>query len=164
MIGMQKNGMSGAKFYGGQPHEAYKSANLLRRKCDEYFNLCDLNSKNYTVPGLALYLGMRTRAIIKYQGEIDHPDYQRMIDYALQRIEAFTCERLFETKGNTKGIEFLLQNTQNYSNKSSVDSKTQLEVTEKEKIQRLADPEVKGRLLNILPKIQGIVDKKMQEG
>ena len=61
------------------------------------------------------------------------------IDYALQRIEAYVTERLFETKGNTKGTEFLLQNTLGYANKSDVNSKQEVEVTEKQRIKQPFD-------------------------
>lgn len=154
--------MTGARFIGGEPHEAYPRASLLRRRVNQYFDYCDDHHKHYTVPGLALALGLRTRVLMNYQYGLEHPDYQRVIDYALQRIEAYTVEKLFETKGSTRGLEFLMQNTQNYANKS--ESKTDLELTEREKVRQLPDSEVKGRLLNILPKIQEAVEKKASGG
>ncbi len=156
--GSSKNG---AHLKGGEPHEAFPRASLLRRRVNEYFDDCDFKKKDYTVPGLALYLGLQTRTLMNYRQHSEHPDYQRVVDYALQRIEAYTAEKLFTTKGSTKGIEFLLQNTANYANKSDVNSKAELELTEKEKVKQLPDSEVRGRLVNILPKIQEAVDKNM---
>lgn len=152
------NGMTGSHFKHGQPHEAYRSAAVMRRRINEYFDYCDLNKKHYTVPDLALHLGFRTRVLMNYQYGGNYPDFQRVIDYALQRIEAYTVEKLFATKGSTKGIEFLMQNTANYANKSDVSSKQELEITERQRIQQLPDSEVKGRLLHILPKIQSVIE------
>ena len=83
-----------------------------------------------------------------------------MLSSALKR----TAEMLLTSKGSTRGIEFLLQNTQNYTTKSDVNSKTELELTERERVRQLPDSEVKGRLLNILPKIQAMTTQKMKEG
>lgn len=156
------NTMTGAHFKYGQPHEAFRSASIMRRRVNDYFDYCDFNKKHYTVPGLALHLGLRTKILMHYQYGDEHPDFQRVIDYALQRIESYTVEHLFETKGSTKGLEFLLQNTADYANKSDTTSKTEIELTEKEKIKQLPDAEVKNRLGKILPIIQSAVDKKME--
>lgn len=158
------NTMTGAHFKGGEPHEVFPRASLMRRRVNEYFDERDFNHKPYTVPGLALHLGLRTKALMNYQYADDHPDYQCVIDYALQRIEAYTAEKLMTSKGSTRGIEFLMQNNQGYANKSDVSSKTELELSEKEKVKQLPDSEVRGRLLNILPKIQELTEKKMAGG
>lgn len=158
------NTMTGAHFKGGEPHEAFPRASLMRRRINEYFDDRDLKHKPYTVPGLALHLGIRTRNLMNYQFGLEHPDYQRVIDYALQRIEAYTAEQLMTSKGSTRGIEFLMQNNQNYTNKSDVSSKTELELTEKQKVMQMPDSEIKGKLLNIMPKIQELTEKKMAEG
>ena len=88
----------------------------------------------------------------------DLKEYKLAIDYALQRIEAYAAERLYENKGSTKGTEFLLQNTLGYANKSDVNSKQELEVTEKVRIKQLSDEEVKSRLARLTPKIVQITD------
>lgn len=62
----------------------------------------------------------------------------------------------YENRGSTKGTEFLLQNTLGYANKSDVNSKQELEVTEKQRIKQLPDEEVQGRLLRLVPKIDQI--------
>lgn len=63
-----------------------------------------------------------------------------------------------EFKGSTKGSEFLLQNTLGYANKSDVNSKQELEVTEKVRIKQLSDEEVKSRLARLTPKIVQFTD------
>lgn len=155
------NVMTGSHFKGGQVHEVFARASLLRRKVNAYFDYCDLNGKNYTVPGLALHLGVLTRTLTHCDYAFDHPDYQRVIDYALQRVEAYTVEKLFTTKGTTKGVEFLLQNTANYANRSDVKTETSLEVTEKQKLQALPDPVLKKKMLSLLPKLQQAVGSEM---
>lgn len=158
------NNMTGAHFKGGEPHEVFPRASVMRRRVNEYFDDRDFNNKPYTVPGLALHLGLRTKVLMNYQYAMEHPDYQRVIDYALQRIEAYTAEKLMTSKGSTRGIEFLMQNNQGYANKSDVSSKTELELTEKEKIRQLPDAEIKGRLRVLTPKIQAAVEEKMMKG
>lgn len=158
------NAMTGAHFKGGEPHEVFPRASLMRRRVNEYFDDRDFKKKPYTVPGLALHLGVRTKVLMNYQYGIEYPEFQRVIDYALQRIEAYTAEQLMTSKGSTRGIEFLMQNNQGYANKSDVSSKTELELTEKEKVRQLPDSEVKKRLGNILPMIQKATEKQMAGG
>lgn len=158
------NNMTGSHFKGGEPHEAFPRSSLMRRRVNEYFDDRDFKNKPYTVPGLALHLGLRTKVLMNYQYAMEHPDYQRVIDYALQRIEAYTAEKLMTAKGSTRGIEFLMQNNQGYANKSDVSSKTELELTEKEKIKQLPDSEIKGRLRVLTPKIQAVVEEQMLKG
>lgn len=158
------NTMTGAHFKGGEPHEVFPRASLMRRRVNEYFDDRDFKHKPYTVPGLALHLGVRTKVLMNYQYAMEHPDFQVVIDYALQRIEAYTAEQLMTSKGSTRGIEFLMQNNQGYANKSDVSSKTELELTEKEKVRQLPDSEVKKRLGSILPMIQRATEDKMAGG
>jgi len=137
--------------------DAYPRPYQLRKKVAEYFAYCDEEKKHYSVPGLGLYLGLRTKVIMNYNP--DNPDcseHKHIIDYALQRIEAYVTDRLFETKGNTKGTEFLLQNTLGYANKSDTNAKTELEINERTRIKQLPDEEVQRRLIRLVPKIDQI--------
>ena len=54
---------------------------------------------------------------------------------------------MYKDHNSTKGTDFLLQNTLGYANKSDVNSKQELEVTEKQRIKQLPNEEVQGRLL-----------------
>lgn len=144
----------GKNFKASALEESYPRASLLRRRVKQYFDDCDLKGKHYSVPGLGLFLGLRTRVIVNYTTEDeDFMEHKRIIDYALQRIETYIAERLFETKGSTKGTEFLLQNTLGYANKSDVNSKQEVEVTEKQRIKNLPDEEVENRLKRLEPRI-----------
>lgn len=101
---------------------------------------------------------MRTRVLLNYNpDDEDLKEYKLAIDYALQRIEAYAPERLYENKDSTKGTEFLLQNTLGYANKSDVKSKQELEVTEK--VRTSSSPTKRSRALTRLtPKIVQITD------
>ena len=158
------NTMTGSHFKGGEPHEVFRSASIMRRRVNEYFDDRDFKHKPYTVPGLALHLGLRTKVLMNYQYALEKPDFQCVIDYALQRIEAYTAEQLMTSKGSTRGIEFLMQNNQGYANKSDVSSKTELELTEKERIKQLPDSEIRKRVDNVVSLLQRATEKKMAEG
>lgn len=148
---------TGKNFKAGSIEDSYPKASLLRRRVNQYFDDCDATGKHYSVPGLGLFLGLRTRVIINFNNDsLEFQEHRLVIDYALQRIETYVAERLFETKGSTKGTEFLLQNTLGYATKSDISSKQELQVTEKERIKSLPDQEVEGRLLRLVPRINDI--------
>lgn len=149
--------LTGKNFKAGSLEDSYPRAALLRKRVNQYFEDCDTNNKHYSVPGLGLFLGLRTRVIMNFNNDsMEFEEHRRIIDYALQRIETYVAERLFETKGSTKGTEFLLQNTLGYATKSDINSKQELQVTEKERIKSLPDQEVEGRLLRLMPRIDEI--------
>jgi len=151
---------TGKNFKASTLEQSYPRAALLRKRVNQYFDDCDIHGKHYSVPGLGLFLGLRTRVIINYNtDDAEFEEHKRIIDYALQRIEAYVTDRLFETKGNTKGTEFLLQNTLGYANKSDVNSKQEVEVSEKQRIKNLPDEEVENRILRLVPRMNEIVKK-----
>ena len=155
----------GGTFKKGTIEEAYPKASLLKRRIRQYFESCDMDKKHYSVPGLGLFLGLRTRVLLNYApDDEEYQEHKLAIDYALQRIEAYAAERLYENKGSTKGTEFLLQNTLGYANKSDVNSKQELEVSEKQRIKQLPDEEVKKRLIRLVPRITQFVDDKASNG
>ncbi len=69
---------------------------------------------------------------------------------------SISCFFVYENCGSTKVADFLLQNALGYVNKNDVNSKQELEVTEKQRIKQLPDEEVQGRLLRLVPKIDQI--------
>lgn len=154
-----KNGKS---FKADTIEETFPRASLLKRRIKEYFDSCDAENKHYSVPGLGLYLGLRTKVLVNYNPDDDDmKEYKLAIDYALQRIEAYAAERLYENRGSTKGTEFLLQNTLGYANKSDVNSKQEVEVTEKQRIKQLSDDEINMRLERLTPKIYQITKQSV---
>lgn len=154
----------GGHFKKGTIEETYPKASLLKRRVRQYFESCDKDKKHYSVPGLGLFLGVRTRILLNFAPDEDEfKEHKLIIDYALQRIEAYAADRLYENKGSTKGTEFLLQNTLGYANKSDVNSKQELEISEKQKIKQLPDEEVENRLIRLVPRIQSVVKKASSE-
>ena len=152
-----KRSLEGKSFKADTVEETYPRVSLLKRRIKDYFDSCDAQGKHYSVPGLGLFLGLRTRILTNYNPEDeDLKEYKYAIDYALQRIEAYAAERLYENRGSTKGTEFLLQNTLGYANKSDVNSKQEVEVTEKQRIKQLSDEEINTRLERLTPKIHQI--------
>lgn len=152
---------SGGTFRKPTLETAYPRATLLKRRVNEYFDICDEKKKHYSLPSLGLHLGLRTHALRNYVPSSEEFDSHKLVlDYAVQRIEAYVTERLFETKGSTRGAEFLLQNTLGYANKNDTNNKTELEVTEKDRISRLPDDEVKTRLKVVNDRITRIVKTK----
>ena len=155
-----KRSLSGKNFVASTLEQSYPRATLLRKRVNQYFEDCDAHGKHYSVPGLGLFLGLRTRVIMNYNTDDEEfQEHKRIIDYALQRIECYVAERLFETKGSTKGTEFLLQNTLGYANKSDVNSKQEVEVSEKQRIQQLPDSEIEGRIIRLMPRMMEITGK-----
>lgn len=151
---------TGKNFKASTLEQSFPRASLLRKRVNQYFEDCDMKGKPYSVPGLGLFLGLRTRVIMHYNTDDEEfQEHKHIIDYALQRIEAYATERLYETKGNTKGTEFLLQNTLGYASKSEVNAKQEVEVTEKQRIKNLPDSEVENRILRLVPKLNQIAKK-----
>ncbi len=160
---LERQMRTGANFKADTPDQAFVRPSLYRRRVSQYFEICDNKHEHYTVPGLALFLGLRSRVLMNYDPGDELEEYRRITDFALQRIEAYTVNQLFTTKGSTKGIEFLAQNSLGYANKSDVNSKQAVEITEKERLKSLPDSELKGRILHLLPRLQGAVEEKIQK-
>lgn len=159
-----KRALSGKNFKADTIEDTFPRATLLRKRVIQYFDDCDKKGKHYSLPGLGLFLGVRTKVIMNFNPEEEElAEHRHIIDYALQRIEAYATERLFETKGNTKGTEFLLQNTLGYANKSDVNSKQEVEVTEKQRIKQLPDEEVEERLDRLMPRIVEITSLRSKQ-
>lgn len=154
----EKQAMSGKNFIADEPHEAFSSPNAYRRRVNMYFSLREEDWAPQTIPGLCLFLGLRTKQFTSYDPGEGFEEYKRITDYAIQRIEAYTVEHLFITKGSTKGIEFLAMNVHGYATKN--DNKETLEVTEREKLKRMGTEQLKDRLEAVKEKINNVVEIK----
>lgn len=140
---------SNPRFRGGLPHQAYERPEALLKKIDAYFAVCDEENRHYTVAGLALFLGLRTRVLTDYPEGAAHPGHQRAIDYALQRIEAYTADRLFEGRGGTRGFEMLMQSAAGGGGEEREDG-----------VARMEDEEVRSRLRALLPRILAATEEE----
>lgn len=110
---------------------------LLREEVDKYFERCAAEGSPPTPSGLALALGVRTSML---SDERLSPEQRRVIDRAMQRIEANTME-LMLTRGGVKGIENVLERVEE-SGKSG-----------KSAIGRMTDGEIEARLRKMAEKI-----------
>ena len=153
----EKKALTGTNFIADTPHEAFSSPNVFRRRVNMYFSLREEDKRPQTLPGLCLFLGLRTKALNNYDPGPELEEYRRIADYAIQRVEEFTVEHLFTTKGSTKGIEFLAQNSLGYANKSDVNSKTALELTEREKLKQMPEEQLRTRVGSVLDKLNNVV-------
>lgn len=154
--------LNGNKYHGKEIHEAYERPQLLQRQIVTYFNLCDLEHKPMTLPGLALALGVKTTDLMQYSPIAPaHAEYRRLIEFAKQRIESWMADSLCTGTGNTKGREFLAQNTLNWTNKSQVNSTASLEITDKDRVRGMSDEELRqqaqanmDRINQLLPNVK----------
>lgn len=117
----------------------------LREAVDRYFDECMQEGIPPTPSGLALRLGVRTSAL----SSDSLTDIQkRVLDQAMQRIEASTMEMML-TKGGVKGMESVLERVE----ESEDEGRRQKE------IRALTDEEIRSRLGRLLPGIQAMVEK-----
>jgi hypothetical protein len=150
----QKKANTGTNFKANEPHDTFSSPSVYRQRINEYFAICVRDNKAQPLPGLCLYLGLRTKVLTMYDPPEEFSAYRHLTDYALQRIEAYAAEHFFKAKGATKGVEFLMQNTVGWANKSDVNSKQTLELTEKEKLKQMPEEQLRERVKNMIPKLE----------
>ena len=108
----------------------------LKRKCDEYFELCDSHKelipdkktgdlietyrrRPYTIIGLARHLGFKSRnSLLHYAGK---PEFADIIIDAKMRIEEQRSEQLIDRSGIPGGIIFDLKNNHGWRDETSVE-------------------------------------------
>lgn len=108
----------------------------LKRKCDEYFELCDSHKEQvpdkktgeltdvyrrrpYTIVGLARHLGFKSRnSLLHYEGK---PEFADVIIDAKMRVEEQRSEQLIDRSGIPGGIIFDLKNNHGWRDESSVE-------------------------------------------
>lgn len=158
----QKKANTGNNFKAAEPHDTFSSPSVYKKRINEYFLICEKDNKPQTLPGLCLYLGLRTKVLTLYDPAEEFAAYKHLTDYALQRIEAYAAEHFFKAKGATKGVEFLMQNTVGWANKSDVNSKQTLELTEKEKLKQMPEDQLRERAKNLSQKLGNVVGFPVQ--
>lgn len=105
----------------------YKTPEELVEVITNYFNDCDRRKKPYTISGLALYLGLTTETLRKYEKEFGDTEFAEIIKKAKQTVEVYTAEATFDNK-KFQGAKFNLENNFGWSNKQ--DTNFSGEVTE----------------------------------
>ncbi|MBR6688795.1 MAG: DNA-packaging protein [Clostridia bacterium] len=100
------------KHAGGRPPK-YKTKEEIQEKIDEYFKMCKLNNKPYTITGLGLALDMSRQDLINYSKKDEFFD---TIKRAKMRVENYLEERLINDSSAT-GIIFNLKNNYGWKDK-----------------------------------------------
>lgn len=113
------------------PYRKYKTPKDLQKHVDEYFRSCMMllrnkdgevvyqddkpvyvNTKPFTISGLALFLGITTNTLRTYQYKakagLIPPEYADVVLRARQKIEEFAEGQLYSRDGN-RGGEFVLR-------------------------------------------------------
>ena len=102
----------------GRPRK-YKNSEELQHLIDEYFSACDECKRPYTMTGLALYLDMDRRTLLRYEKEYDD-EYCITLTRAKERVQEFVECCLFK-KGIAQGVIFNLKNNFGWEDRQEVD-------------------------------------------
>lgn len=114
-----------ATLFGNTNAQIYKEKDLpiMRKKMQEYFDMCDKENKHYTMSGLANYLGISKETLCEYAHK---EPFGNLIKMAKQVIEQQLEEMLIDKKTFCLGQIFNLKN--NYGWKDQQEIKTTSEV------------------------------------
>ena len=110
----------------GRPRK-YTNVEELEILIDEYFEMCDKTHRPYTITGLALYLDMDRRTLLRYENDYDD-QFCLTIKRAKERVQEFVECCLFK-KGITAGVIFNLKNNFGWQDKQEVDTNSVNRVT-----------------------------------
>lgn len=103
----------------GRPRK-YKNVEEMQRLIDEYFMVCDETKRPYTITGLALFLDMDRKALLRYEKEYDD-EFCHAITRAKERVQEFVECCLFK-KGIAQGVIFNLKNNFGWQEKQEIDT------------------------------------------
>lgn len=105
----------------------YKTPEELIEVITNYFKECDKKNRPYTISGLALYIGLSTETLRRYEKEYGDTEFADIIKRAKQTVEVYTAEATFDNK-KFQGAKFNLQNNFGWTDKQ--DTNLSGEVTE----------------------------------
>lgn len=103
----------------GRPRK-YKNVDELQALIDEYFMTCDKLQRPYTITGLALFLDMDRKALLRYEKEYED-EFCHTITRAKERVQEFVECCLFK-KGIAQGVMFNLKNNFGWQDKQEIDA------------------------------------------
>ena len=110
----------------GRPRK-YKNVEELNKLIDEYFLFCDQNHRPYTITGLALWLDMDRKGLLRYEKDYED-EFCHAITRAKERVQEFVECCLFK-KGIAQGVIFNLKNNFGWEEKQNVDATVSNTVT-----------------------------------
>jgi hypothetical protein len=102
----------------GRPRK-YTNVDELQELIDNYFKTCDEMHRPYTMTGLALFLDMDRRTLLRYEKEYTD-EFCLTITRAKERVQEFVECCLFK-KGIAQGVIFNLKNNFGWEDKQEVD-------------------------------------------
>ena len=108
----------------GRPRK-YSNVIELQKLIDEYFEFCDLKNRPYTITGLALWLDMDRKGLLRFQTDYED-EFCHAITRAKERVQEFVECCLFR-KGIAQGVIFNLKN--NFGWEEKVDATVNNAVT-----------------------------------
>lgn len=103
----------------GRPRK-YKNVEELQLLIDEYFYECDKAKRPYTITGLALYLDMDRKSLLRYEKEYED-EFCHTIKRAKERVQEFVECCLFK-RGIAPGVIFNLKNNFGWEEKQTIDA------------------------------------------
>ena len=127
--------MKDEKHAGGRPRKV-KSPEVMQDAFDDYFARQDEEKRPYTVPGLAISVGLTRTGLWKYGDE--YPEFVDTLSRAKLRIEEQRCEGLVTTGSQVQGIKFDLQNNYSWSEKREIELDATVKVKEEDLNERIA--------------------------
>ncbi len=110
----------------GRPRK-YKTVDELQQLIDEYFEFCDKKKRPYTITGLALYLDMDRKSLLRYEQDYED-EFSHTIKKAKERVQEFVECCLFKS-GIATGVIFNLKNNFGWQDKQSIDTTVENRVT-----------------------------------
>lgn len=103
----------------GRPRK-YKNVEELQLLIDEYFRVCDEMRRPYTITGLALFLDMDRKSLLRYEKEYED-EFCHAITRAKERVQEFVECCLFK-KGIAQGVIFNLKNNFGWQEKQEIET------------------------------------------
>ena len=103
----------------GRPRK-YKNVEELQKLIDEYFSICDETRRPYTITGLALFLDMDRKSLLRYEKEYED-EFCHTITRAKERVQEFVECCLFR-KGIAQGVIFNLKINFGWQEKQEIDT------------------------------------------
>lgn len=119
--GLDKEELKKEYFMKLNNNARFKTLEELQDKINEYFNLMHREGRPYTISGLALWLGVTTTTLRKWETEYGDTVYTDIIKFAKQRVENYAEESLYDNR-KSGGAKFILENYFDMSEKHSVDA------------------------------------------
>ncbi|MBQ7139980.1 MAG: hypothetical protein IJO32_00580 [Bacilli bacterium] len=104
----------------GRPRK-YSNVEELQYMIDEYFECCNQNHRPYTITGLALWLDMDRKGLLRYEKDYED-EFCHTIKRAKERVQEYVECCLFK-KGITAGVIFNLKNNFGWEDAEVVEHK-----------------------------------------